>query len=559
MRSSRERWVFFNHPAKPQLSAADIAYWKSQALKNSKIGMEFEFNLPEQKGSCKGNSNTCPCATMKESDCWKECANKDICFGKKSFDKCLNRALNCDPADCDKCEHYAVECAGIFCSDFVSACVTCKNFVTNCAACELRYDPNRNPDSIRNNVRQVLDPNECYGMVNKSGVHSITTDGSLLGNKGIEIITNGRRVDYWEYFKMAQNICQTAEGHGAYLNERCSIHMHHLLSYYSKLVNNPEKFGIPQNVSEMERDMPEIVLANLHQLVRRYQNAITWMTMALDEPNRLTRWEKFRVSVLPISAVLNNMSTVCREVSSHSGGNKYGWINYKYCQFGREGGLKRFHVEYRVMDGILAPSAVAAMACLYYSLLVKAIEISRYGILEVGDADWMKQTEVVKAALLNNMKAYGDGDRFGNTRHLSKYYNVLTGESLDLVHQIKHILIKIGPAYQVLEKLAERPIALRRVDGDGWVKIENDLAVETTKEDELEIRLREFIDLRLVSECNNFEEWVLAVSEDLRTDPEGDSETLPNDLEEAITKYVDNKRNDGDMIWSDTLGTIIDV
>lgn len=558
MRSSRERWAFFNHPAKPPLDAAELAYWKSQALKNSKIGMEFEFNLPEQKGSCKGNSNACPCANMKEAECWKECANKDTCFGKKSYAKCLNKALNCDPADCSSCEHYSVECAGMFCSDFISACITCKSFTTNCAACELRYDPNRNPDSIRSNVKQVLSPNECYGMVNSSGVHSITTDGSLLGNKGIEIITNGRRVDYWEYFKMAQNICRTAEGHGAYLNERCSIHMHHLLSYYSKLVNNPEKFGIPQNVSEMERNMPEIIMANLHQLVRRYQNAMTWMTMALDDPKHMTRWEKFRVSVLPISAVLNNAQTVCNEVSSHSGGNKYGWINYKYCQFGRDGALKRFHVEYRVMDGMFSPSAVAAMACLYYALLVKAIEISRYGILEVGDADWMKQTERVKEALLNGRGGY-DGSRFGDTHRLSKYFDILIGESLDLVHQIKHILIKIGPAYQVLEKLAERPIALRRCDGDSWGKIEADLAVETTKEDELAIRLNEFIDLRLVSECQNFEEWVMAVSEELRTDPEISDEVLPADLEEEVTKYVDGKRNDGEMIWSDTLGSIINV
>ena len=561
MRKATNKWLFVDNPLKPVLTSSEVAYWKQQAHKNIKVGMEFEFNLPEQKGNCKGDNQACPCERTKTDNCWTECANRATCFGTKSINKCVNRAINCEPEDCASCSHFAIDCPGIFCSGFISKCVVCQEFTTNCANCDLRYDPNKNPDNLRNNIRNILDPNECYGRVNKSGVHSITTDGSLLGNKGVEIITNGRRVDYWEFFKMADEIVRTARENGAYMNERCSIHMHMLFSYYGKMMaNQMEKLGLPEQISEMEKDMPEIILANLHQLCRRYQNAITWMTTGLNEPHRLTRWEKFRVSILPVSAILNNMKTVADEIGNRSGKNKYGWIHYKYCQFNSNCSIKRFHTEIRVMDGILCPSVIAAVACMYYALFVKAVEISRYGILEVGDADWMAQTETVKNALLNNMKDYGAGDRFGDTKNLHKYYGLLAEESLELVRQLKHILIKVGPAFQILEKLAEKPVSLHRCEGKNWEEIEEIFAVETSKEDKLGIHLKEFIDLRLVSDCTDVDEWVIAVGDALREKQAEDEELeLPDNLNEEIDRYVKTRTDGGDMIWSNTLGSVIEI
>jgi hypothetical protein len=417
-------------------------------------------------------------------------------------------------------------------------------------------DVNSSPDSIRQHARTVLNPSGTYGLVCESGVHSITTDGSLLGGKGMEIITTGRRVDYWEYFKMAKTICDTATRYGAFLNERCSIHMHMLIAYYDKMIENGESFGVPPRISELEKPLPEIIARNLHQLVRRYQNAMTWMTMALDNPKHMTRWEKFRVSVLPISGILNTMPGIQREVSDHSGGNKYGFVNYKFIQFDNDNDLKRFHVEFRVMDGMLVPSVIAAVACMYYALFVKAIEISRYGILEVGDAEWAEQAEKVKAAILNNMKGYGDGDRYGDTRHISKYQDILVSESLDLVYQLKHILIKIGPAFQVLEKLALRPVALRRCDGQQWKEIESDFEIPTTKEDCVAIKLQEFIDLQIVRGCSNIEEWFNLVSSEIDKNEEMDH---TGDIREIIGHRVQLKMNDGELIWSKTLGTILSV
>jgi len=499
-----------------------------------KIGLEFEFNLPNKNGTCKGDNNACPCRHMTDKDCWKECI----------------RAKECEEAKAD-------HCFGIFCTGFISACVECEKFEVDCASCEHRYDPNRNPDSIRERMTQTLTPSMSYGNVTKHGVHSIVTDGSLLGKKGAEVITVGRRPDYWEFFKMSEKIIDLATENKAYVNERCSIHAHVIASYYGKLPSGKDGGpGVPNQINEMEKDMPEIILANFHQLCRRYQNAMTWMTMGLDEPQRMTRWEKYRVSILGISAILNSMRHVVQEVSSHAGGNKYGWANYNYCQFNDDGSLKRVHVELRVMDGLMSASAVAAMSCLYYSLMIKAVEISRYGIVEVGDQEWLTNAEAVKSTLLNNMKGYQDGDRFGDTSKLSDNYETLMSESFDLISQVKHILMRLGPAYEVLEKLAERPCALRRCDGESWEKIEADLAVPMTSEDHFTNKLAEIIDLRLIDQCSDEGEWVTEAGTLMRDDKELSIDPDDDTVEDRITEYTSKKKNDGELVFLDRVGSM---
>jgi len=540
------------------LSAADVNYWKRQLKSVLKVGLEFEFNLPDKNGNCKGDSNSCPCVKMNENTCWKECAKKEECKNEKDYNKCESRDDSCTPEKCESCANYAYKCNGIFCPGFVSACYLCKDFTTNCALCPDRFDPDKNPDTIRARIVNELGPNNCYGLINKSGVHSITTDGSLLGKKGAEVITIGRRVDFWEFYKMSRQIIESAVSKGAYVNERCSIHMHVLAAYYSKLFQNGENIGVPNQINELEKPMPEIILANFHQLVRRFQNALTWMTIGLGEPNRMTRWEKFRVSILNISAIMNNMPSVTEEVSRNSGGNKYGFVNYKFCKFDECGNVSRFHIEMRQTDGILSPTIVAALACLHYAMVIKAVEISKYGVVEVGDSEWMEYATKVKSSILNNMKGYQDGDRFGDTRNAHKYTDYLIADSLELVRQLKHILIEIGPAYQVLEQLAEKPVALRRCEGQSWERIEHDFAIPMNEENKFEHTLSEFIDLRLIDSCKDVEEWIKGVSEALKA--ESGLELGPKDeVEDKVIKYVEEKRNDGRIIWSESLGTIVSL
>jgi hypothetical protein len=536
MRNNKDMWGFQDLPGRNKLSMSDVNYWKSILHKILKVGLEFEFNLPERKGgTCKGDSNSCPCINLSSSnDCWQVCANQNAgCTIKES------------------------ECAGIDCPTFVPFCYVCAHYENNCSSCKFRFDPMKNPDAIRKKFHEKLKPNKTYGQVSKSGVHNITTDGSLLGQKGAEIITVGRRIDYWEFFKMSKEIIDLAVSRGAYLNERCSTHMHVLAGYFGKTVSNSESLSIPTKVEELERPLPEIVLANLHQLVRRYQNAMTWMMMGLNESERLTRWEKFRISVLNVSAVMQHMSDVRQVVHSQSNENKYGWINYDNTSFNNKGEVNRFHVEFRACDGLLSPSAIAAIACMYYALVIKAVEISRYGVVEIGDEAWLKRSQEIKEAMLNNNKSYQDGDRFSDTSRLYKYYDILIGESLDLVQQLKAILMKIGPAYDVLEKLAERPVALRRTDGETWEKIESDLQVKLNDEGKIELALSEIVTLNQITDCKDINEWVNVVEEILKGSPEIDLDGSGETLKSIIEDFVRRNEEVGQILWSTKIGAPI--
>lgn len=539
-RSNRDKWQFIKHPVRKALSIQEVNYWKASLWKILKVGIELEFNLPEASGGCKQKNPACVCINFKpDRDCWTLCALTKSCSRIKAGKECLGKN----------------------CSSFTSACLTCLDFQTPCKGCTFRFDPKKDPEQLRSNIMGDLNPSNHYGNITKDGVHSVIGDGSLLGgkakNKGVEVITVGRRVDYWEFYKMAKSILDTAVKNGAWLNERCSIHMHLLTSYY-----NSEKSSY---INEMEKDMPEIIAANFHQLVRRYQNALVWMTLGLDRSDRLTRWERYRVSVMSISAMKNCMSDVKALTYEHSGGNKYSFANYTNMLFGRTNDVETFHVELRYMDGIISPSIIAAMACLNHALVIKAAEISRYGLLKMPDNEWLKEARQMKKLILNNMKPYGDGDRFGHTPHVLENKEYFIRESLGLVQQMKHILMKTGPAYEVLEKLAETPAALLRVEGRSWEQIENIMQVEMADENILNAAIHEYIDLRLVDKCKTMEEWIKGVTISMWEDKDN-TETLQSadvkdmdSLEKYITDTIKEEQTDGMLIWSDSLGAIVSV
>jgi hypothetical protein len=558
VKNNRKKWWFSQSPTRPVLEPPEVLYWKRNLDSILKVGMEFELNLPEKKdGVCEGDNITCLCTNYDDDGtCWKKCINDAGCKPERNTINCTNITGTCEDTDCPTCEHFAAdefECHGINCPNFVSFCAICRDYTPPCETCKFKFDPEKDPENIRSKLKKKLSPNNTYGRVSESGVHSVTRDGSLLGDGGTEIITCGRRVNYHEFLNMSKKIISEATNSGAYLNERCSIHMHVLASYYGKLIDDQENSSIPRYVSELERNLPEIVVANLHQLVRRYQNAMTWMTMGLSDKKHMTRWEKFRVSVLDVSAKTNHMSTVHEIIAGKATKSKYGWINYKNTAFSRDGNVSRLHVEFRGADGLLSPSAVAAIACMYYALVIKAVEISRYGVLEVGDVAWLKQAEQIKKAMMNNSGDWSS-ERFSNTESLYKYFNVLIEESLDLVQQLKAILTKIGPAYEVLEKLAQKPAALRRIDGESWEDIEKALEVPMTKEGKLDVAISEIINLNQISECNNLEEWISGACKLIEEEKDLD---MGEAAEKLVRDYYNEHNENGQIVWSNRIGAPI--
>jgi len=547
MRNNKARWQFFNNDYKNPLSAQEVRYWKTALQKLLKIGIEFELNLQNKDGMCKGDNTACTCSKMI-TNCWTICEKLKKCNITPHRDTCVNYTEEeCDDKSCEDCEQYNLLCPEIACVDFRSVCFTCTDFVRDCDTCDRKWEPEKDPIHSRSVICNTLEPSNTYGSVAKSGVVSVKEDGSLSGNGGVEVITVGRRIDFWEFYTMSKNVLDVVTKNGGFINERCSNHMHLLTSYY----NSNEGGSL---INEMEKAMPSLIMENFHQLCRRYQNPITWLTMALSAPNSMTRWEKFRVSVLETSpaargmeGVLSDIRNVTKEANSKS---KYGWVNYDNLMLNRSGDVRLFHIEMRTSDAMLLPSAISAIACLYYALVIKSVEISRYGLLKVGDENWLDKAKEVKEAMLNNCSDY-NANRVSNTSELMQHRDYLTTESLGMISNLKSILIGLDPAYIVLEKMIHNPIALQRCEGCSWGEIESSLEVLLNKEDQLTSKVSEVIDLKIIEDCRDVDMWIRNVVNHLN---EAGDDGISID---TVKECTDIKFREGEVIWSKSLGSVI--
>ena len=144
MRDNREKWQFYDHPSRPALPLSDVRYWRGIMQKILKVGVEFEFNLQEQKGFCKGDNAQCPCIHINDN-CWKGCSNTSTCCATPFVETCSNKKDECKHQTCATCESFKFNCLGIACIDFVSECFTCDRFNKSCEGCSKKYDMDKDP------------------------------------------------------------------------------------------------------------------------------------------------------------------------------------------------------------------------------------------------------------------------------------------------------------------------------------------------------------------------------------------------------------------------------
>lgn len=513
------------------LTPSEVRYWRDILMRILKIGTEFELNLKESKGTCKGDTFICPCShpEKEERKCYAECLIQDTCKLKKKYD-----------------------CPGIYCVEFVSPCPTCQEGVRDCSRCELFDDPDKRPKTVREYLKKSLKPTDDLARVGEHGVLQITTDGSLLGDKGVEIVTVGRRVSYQSLYEQSKSILDIVMDKGAYVNERTSIHTHLVAGYFALESNNKGEIKVKYRkggtnsrnfIDELEKPIPEIVLANFHQLIRRFHNALVWISSSGDSEEKLTRWMKYRMPILKYSPVKTNMSGIAgqlAQVDGHSG--KYSFINYTNIKYAKNfDEISRLHIEGRFCDGMLSPSAATSIGILLYAFMLKAISLSQYGIMQAGDNEYMKQAYEIQKVLLNNSGSW-QGPRFSDTSKFEPFREIVRKQASDMVNLLHSELRFQGPAVGVLKQLADMPCSMRLVRGDSWEKIENDLCF-TDKTSQTDEKILSAIDMLLVDDCVDMEEWSTVVANEL------------NISEQIIKNKINTMQSQQKIVWDRTIGT----
>lgn len=549
MRKQSGDWAYVQKPSRPPLTAAEVTYWKTILNRLLKAGVEVEYNLPEKSGgTCEKNNFTCPCVAVFP-------AKTPIPETKQCFEQCLSWTAGKEHGDCALAAEHG--CAGIYCTAFRSPCSRCQHYDRGCAKCPKLYNPRRDPRALRTEIGKELSPTKFVGEHGPTGVYKVCKDGSLRGEGGVEVATVGKRVHFESLRQMISGIIQACRQRGADVDERCSVHIHLLASYLTPDFGEDRAAEfLRHEISEMEKALPEIVLANFHQLVRRYHCALIWLSAAGTSPEALTRWEKFRKPILQFSAVRSRMPQVIKEVAATAHKAKYTIINYQPCRFDDLGNVSRLHIEARHMDGTFSAAAIAAHACLLYALMVKAVEISHHGLLYSNHAYMTLQREILQN--LCNKDGAWDGSRLSDTRNLGPYYQTLREQSQQLLRIVSNVFVSpdMGQAGAVLAALAEEPIALRLIRGQTWEQIEHDLLPPATESSLLAKAVLRLVDTAAISDCQTADEWITAVADELTPEASQSSAEAHAVLRQQILGVVAGA-SDSPFTWSAALGSFI--
>lgn len=558
--NKRSTLKFQQKTSRPPLTREQCSYWLDQLPKIIKIGTEFEINLPEPTAALKRENDNARCVHSAQP-CVTDCVNLESCLVDRHPTFCktretgvfLDKAFACpatgdnDCKSCKGCDGWALNCRGLKCAAHTPYCSVCPSFSRKGQVIE-NADIRQDAESVRREMKDLFMPSGFVGTVGQSGALDVIKDGSLV-NGGIEVPTVGRRVHWQSFYNMCDGIIKPIVGRGGYVNERCGQHFHILAGYFKK--------NVQQKISELEKPLPEIVLANLHQLNRRYELAMFWLMSCGESMEHLTRWARFRQSIYQYSALRNKMQRIQKELAANivcmGGGNqngKYASVAYHFCEFDPAGDVETFHIENRIADGCLSPAVITSWAMLCYGMVMKAVRLSQYGIMEVGDPDYAERIKEVTPHLIDGERRNWDGSRFADTSGIGPSIPFLRDSARELVQLLKPELYSMGPAFNILMDLADRPVSLRRTEGDSWEKIENDLYGPYAKSDNIPDyasgeEVRELIDLAGIVECESVNNWIEEVAANLGQDPQ------------RVGSTVESLLSSGRYRWSEAIGSLI--
>lgn len=557
---------FQKKASRPPLTREQFLYWRDLLSKILKLGTEFEINLPSAERGLKSNAAE-PCVHSKKK-CVTDCANLEMCLSEKHPTFCLTREtgsflgskFQCpakdegDVAACVECPSWTLNCRGLDCALHTPFCTVCPSFLRKSESMIENTDIRQDAETVRTEMKDLFRPTGDVLRVGEAGVLEVKQDGSLVNNGGIEVPTVGRRVHWNSFYRMCKEIIDPIEKRGGYINERCGQHFH-LLCGYGGGPNVPSGRRSSAD-SELEVSMPEIILANFHQLHRRYETALFWMMSSGENMETLTRWAKFRQPVRHYSAMQSSMRKIQKELADnipgggHGTAGKYASCSYYFCKFDQEGQVSTFHIENRIADGCMSPSVVAAWGMMVYAMMLKAVRLSQYGIMEIGSKEYTEQLEEASQHLVNGHNREYGSHRVGDTSGIGPYIPWYRENARELVQLLKGELNKLGPAFDILMQLADRPLSLRRAQGDSWTDIENELNPQSREEDSnnrylIESEVAEVVDLTGIVECENQNVWIEEVAAHVDHPPA------------VIEEIVDHFLSSGRYRWSDVVGALI--
>lgn len=384
---------------------------------------------------------------------------------------------------------------------------------------EVQVPNNKDLDDTYDYFNRALNPSRSIHHHGQYGIKEVMPDGSVP--HGVEVVTVGKRFDWKTFYGMNQHIMDTFAEHDIHTSHHTGMHIHLLAGY----TNN--------DITELERNVPEIILANFYQLHRIFAPELYWIASGGCQDYAITRYLLFRRPPFDFSATNSSMSIIREEMNERYG--KYQMINLNPCRFARRE-LSTFHVEIRHPDTHLSPAVSTALVALEVALLNKAIDLSQCGIISI------KQDEYdFKKLIFDKFVNLGTGDRESDSTDLDQDdIENLQLRTSALIRWLKGELYNINPiAYDILKKIAVTPSSQMRINGMSWSQIDEKIYTPRMIDRENVDKLLEMIVLQQITDCPTNTEWIDKASERLRLPIEKTNQLLRDMATEKITVFDD--------------------
>ncbi len=272
--------------------------------------------------------------------------------------------------------------------------------------------------------------------------------------------------------------------------------------------------------------MPEIILANVWNLTRRYAPELRFITSAGSSLDGLCRRRNYcsHLEMVRWTPGNNTMQKIqARLKESYMVPEHNNFLNLEHITFADDGAIKVLHYENRFPDADLSPTSIVAKTFLLLSMLLKAVEMSQYGIIHVGKIQpWRRKLQLLDW-LSNNDGRLATSDTSNVTPAVIEELRTGCYELLELLKPVFGRFER-NPSFQVLSLLAETPISILRSSGRSWPEIEALLADRAATPagelDETDKKLMRCIELAESTGHPAPESWKWAVARELYLTPQ---------------------------------------
>lgn len=346
-------------------------------------------------------------------------------------------------------------------------------------------------------VEALLKPSRSLAMLGENGVLDVAKE-----HCGVEVRIIGRYPYYDVLIDQYERIIFSLLPLGVRIRPTCGLHFH-LLTIWSA------------------QSIPEVVLANLWNLVRRYAPYLKFIFSGGVSYDGLCRRRQHNshlefVHHTPLSLTMREIQEILKK--SHTVPEHQNFMNLEHVRFEDDGAVNRFQVEFRFPDADFAPTSIVAKTFLFMALLLRSVECAKYGLIHVGKiGEWKRKLELLDK-LSNNDGNLATSDTSGLS---AEELDELSAGCEEMLEFLKPAFARFeNPALRVLRFMARKPISFMRSEGLAWEKIEKILSRQAAAErrnhlDSIDERLIKIVELGEVKGQPDAERWLNRVADTL--------------------------------------------